>query len=158
MTDHRRSDVEQITVHSDEQGFLAYLDQTAADGATPPAEIADTADSGPPLSVCPPWCEQPPEHNWEEWESGLVRTHTRRRAVGDHAIELREFEVHTSSGTVRNHEILLDVESPTQWDVPTAEEGLRRLAEALAMVNADSGDQPETVTVQPAEGTTRSRT
>jgi hypothetical protein len=66
--------------------------------------------------------------------------HTWRRAVGDHAIELRGFEVHTSSGTVRNHEILLDVESPTQWDVETAELGLRRLAEALAMVSADSFD------------------
>ena len=78
--------------------------------------------------------------------------HTWRRAVGDHAIELREFEVLTSSGTVRNHEIILDVESPTQWDVETAELGLRRLAEALAMVRADSGDHPETVTVQTAKG------
>ena len=47
MTDHRRSDVEQITVHSDEEAFLVNLDRTAADGATPPAEIADTTDSGP---------------------------------------------------------------------------------------------------------------
>ena len=158
MTDQDRGDIEQVAVHRDGQEFLAYLDRTAADGTTPPAEVADTIDSGPPLSVCPPWCEQPPEHDWEEWESGLVRTHTRRRAVGDHAIELREFETLTSSGTVRNHEILLDVESPTQWDVPTAEEGLRRLAEALAMVNADSGDHPETVTVQTAKDTPRSRT
>lgn len=137
MTDHRRSDVEQITVHSDEQAFLVNFDRTAAVGATPPAEIAGTTDSGPPLSVCPPWCEQPLEHDWEEWDSGLVRMHTWRRAVGDHAIELRGFEVLTSSGTVRNHEIILDVESPTQWDVETAELGLRRLAEALAMVRAD---------------------
>jgi hypothetical protein len=84
--------------------------------------------------------------------------HTWHRAVGDDAIELRGFEVQTSSGTVRNHEILLDVESPTQWDVETAELGFRRLAEALAMVSADSGDHRETVTVQTAEGTTRSRT
>jgi hypothetical protein len=158
MTDHRRSDIEQITVPLDEQAFLAHLDRTAADGATPPAEIADTTDSGPPLSVCPPWCEQPLEHDWEEWDSGLVCMHTWRRAVGDHAIELREFETLTSSGTVRNHEIMLDVESPTQWDVETAELGLRCLAEALAMVRADSGDHPETVTVQTAKGTTRSRT
>lgn len=48
---------------------------------------------------------------------------------------------------VRNHEIILDVESPTQWDVETAELGLRRLAEALAMVRADSGDHAKTVTV-----------
>ena len=47
MTDHRRSDVEQITVHSDEQAFLVALTPTAADGATPPAEIADTTHSGP---------------------------------------------------------------------------------------------------------------
>jgi hypothetical protein len=159
MTDHHLSDIEQTTVPSDEQAFLAHLDRNAADGATPPAEVADTMDSGPPLSVCPPWCEQPPEHDWEEWDSGLVRTHTRRRAIGDDAIELREFETLTSSGTVRHHEILLDVESSTQWDIPTAEEGLRRLAEALAMVSADSGDRPQTVTVQTAEGTTlRSRT
>jgi hypothetical protein len=140
MTDHRRSDIEQITVPSDEQAFLAHLDRTAADGATPPAELADITDSDPPLSVCPAWCEQPLEHDWEESDSGLVRMHTWRRAVGDHAIELREFEVLTRSGTVRNHEILLDVESPTQWDVETAELGLRRLAEALAMVSADSVD------------------
>jgi hypothetical protein len=158
MTDHDRSDIEQAAVHRDGQAFLAYLDRTAADGAPSPAEIAGTTDSGPPLSMCPPWCEQPLEHDWEEWDSALVRMHTWRRAVGDHAIELREFEVLTSSGTVRNHEILLDVESPTQWDVETAELGLRRLAEALAMVRADSGDHPETVTVQTAKATTRSRT
>ena len=158
MTDQDRGDIEQVAVHRDGQAFLAYLDQTAADGAPPPAEIADTTDSDPPLSVCPPWCEQPLEHDWEEWDSGLVRMHTRRRAVGDHAIELREFEVLTSSGTVRNHEIILDVESPTQWDVETAELGLRRLAEALAMVRADSGNHPETVTVQTAKATTWSRT
>jgi hypothetical protein len=157
MTDQDRDDIDQLAVHRAEQAFLAYLDRTAADGP-PPAEIADTTEGGPPLSVCPPWCEQPLEIGCEEWDAGLVRMHTWRRAVGDHTIELRGFEVHTSSGTVCNHGILLDVESPTQWDVETAELGLRRLAEALAMVTADSGDQPETVTVLPAEGTTRSRT
>ncbi len=158
MTDHDRSDIERGAAQSDGHAFRVPFERIAADGAPPPAEIADTTDSGPPLSVCPPWCEQPLEHDWEEWDSGLVRMHTWRGAVGDHAIELREFEVLTSSGTVRNHEILLDVESPTQWDVETAELGLRRLAEALAMVRADSGNHPETVTVQTAKATTRSRT
>jgi hypothetical protein len=96
------------------------------------------AGSGAPLGSCPPWCEKPREHDWEdEWDDGPFRTHTWRRAVGEHAIEVREFEVATASGTIRTREVILDVESPTQWDIATAELGLRRLSEAVAIAGDD---------------------
>lgn len=91
-----------------------------------------------PLGSCPAWCEKPRQHDWEdEWDDGPFRTHTWRRAVGEHAIEVREFEVAIASGTVRSREVVLDVESPTQWDIATAELGLRRLTEAVAIACDD---------------------
>lgn len=85
---------------------------------------------------CPVWCELPRGHTWDdEWTRGLVRFRKWRRQVSsDHAIELREIEQYVEGvGAIRTREIVLDVESPTQWDVPTAKTGLALLAEAVAM-------------------------
>jgi hypothetical protein len=94
----------------------------------------------PPLSPCPTWCEKESGHDWEDmWRDGLIRNHTMRRVVSKyHQIGIDEIEQVTTEGvTVRQREVVLDVESPTQWDRKTAMCGYVVLTEVMAMANVD---------------------
>ncbi len=105
----------------------------------------EQANSQPSQDVCPEWCELPHGHGWaDEWLQGPVRFHTWRRAVTDHQhIELREMEQMADGRVIRQVEIVLDVEAPTQWDLSTAEKGLDVLTEAVAHARARTGDAIE---------------
>lgn len=94
------------------------------------------------LSVCPDWCELPPGHEWDdEWHQGPVRFHTWRRTVtDDQHIEVREIEHLVDGHTVRQLEIVLDAEAPTQWDLFTAEKALDVLTMAIAHARSRTGD------------------
>jgi hypothetical protein len=91
--------------------------------------MTDTPDGDPPLTDCPPWCQKPAGHDWEdEWANGLIRYHEWRQQVGDckyHQIGVDEIEQHTADGTARMREVLLDAESPTQWPVDVLAEAIR---------------------------------
>ena len=105
--------------------------------------VADFPTSGPftevdpPLTPCPPWCQKPADHDWEDlWRNGLIRYHTWRSAVNEHhAIGVEEVEQHTPNGTVRLREIVLDVEAPTSWDLSTARKAFRIFGEAIDILN-----------------------
>jgi hypothetical protein len=79
-------------------------------------------DGDPPLGECPSWCQKPAGHDWEdEWREGLVRYHTYRQEVSEHhRIGLDEIEQAAPGGSRRMREVVLDVESPTTWDMATA--------------------------------------
>lgn len=98
-------------------------------------------DPAQPMAACPSWCEHPPRHEWEDqWLHGPVRTHTWRRTIAaGHHLEIREIEQRTDSGLIRQREILLDVDSPTQWDLATAEKGLSILTQAVALLRDHAG-------------------
>lgn len=88
------------------------------------------------IGDCPAWCELPEGHGWDdEWAQGPVRFHKwQRQITNHHAIELREIEQHVEgTDAIRTREIVLDVESPTQWDIATAETGLALLSEAVGV-------------------------
>lgn len=91
--------------------------------------------SNPPLGPCPPWCQLPAGHDWEDqWKNGPIREHTWRKVLSQyHSMELREYEQHTDNGPVRMQEVMLNVESPTQLDVDTAATYLVALSEAIAL-------------------------
>lgn len=92
----------------------------------------------PLLTPCPPWCEKPAAHDWEDlWAHGLVRYHTWRRKVNDwHMIGVDEIEQATPHGTVRQRELVLDVESPTTWDLDTALKAGIIYVQALRIMHA----------------------
>ncbi|OKH80189.1 hypothetical protein EB73_34065 [Mycobacterium sp. SWH-M3] len=93
----------------------------------------------PTVGECPAWCELPEGHGWDdEWPQGLGRFHTWRRQIGEHhAVEVREIEQQiVGADTIRTREVVLDVESPTQWDIATAEVGLAVLAEAVTLARS----------------------
>lgn len=96
------------------------------------------------MSGCPEWCEQPAGHRWvdEGLLQGPVRVHTWRRPVTDHQhIEVREIEQLAAGGRiVRQREIVLDIEAPTQWDLTTAEKGLDVLSKAIDHARGRAGD------------------
>jgi len=110
-------------------------------------------DGDPPLGDCPPWCQKEKGHGWEdEWLEGPVRYHTYRREVKTyHEIGLDEIEqwvtrADTPQATVgvmgqgyrrRMREIILDVESPTQWDLAESLAGLVEMAEVVSMAAPD---------------------
>jgi len=102
------------------------------------AVSTSVATADPRVGACPPWCEEPCGHDWEdERRNGPVRIHTWRRRINEyHAIAVEEIEQVTASGTVRHREVVLDVEAPTQWDIPTAEKALCLLAEAIGVAHA----------------------
>ena len=97
----------------------------------------------PPVGDCPEWCEKPRGHDWEDlWLNGVIRYHTWRRqftaecqpgCIHEHAIGVDEIEQHTPTGTVRQRRVVLDVESPTDLDVPTAQRAVEILQEAIAL-------------------------
>lgn len=91
----------------------------------------------PPLTDCPPWCEKPAGHDWEDlWANGLIRYHLWTRRVNEHhAIMVEEVEQITPNGRVRQRNVVLDVESPTEWDLTTARHGVQLLCEAIALCN-----------------------
>lgn len=103
----------------------------------------DPREEHQPSSGCPEWCEQPAGHRWDdEWLHGPVRVHTWRRPVADHQhIEVREIEQLSAGGRiVRQREIVLDVEAPTQWDLTTAEKVLAVLSKAIDHARGRAGD------------------
>lgn len=107
------------------------------------AHNTTTTTQKPTFEGCPTWCELPREHGWDdEWTQGPVRFHTWRRPISEHhAIEVREIEQHVQGAdNLRAREIVLDVESPTQWDLATAEIGLEVLAEAVALARTGPTD------------------
>lgn len=103
--------------------------------------------TNPPLGVCPPWCEKPTQHGWEdEWLNGPVRVHVWARAVAeaDHIrgdeIRIEKPEQHTEDGVVRRRTIVVDVDAPTEWDLDTAATARDLLDAAIALATDDAAD------------------
>ena len=99
-------------------------------------------DTDPPLGACPPWCEQPHGHGWEdEWHNGPVRIHAWSRDVAkNHAIRGQDVEQFTTAGRVRRRDVVLDVEAPTQWDIATANKAVQLLSQAIGLARNDCPD------------------
>ena len=95
--------------------------------------------SDPPLTDCPPWCEKPAGHDWEDlWRDGLIRYHGWWRNVDSsrfHKIGVEEIEQHTCDGTRRQRNVVLDVEAPTEWSINVAIEGMAVIAEAISIAS-----------------------
>jgi hypothetical protein len=89
-------------------------------------------ENDPPLGKCPPWCEKPEGHDWEDqWLNGLIRQHTYFREVGPyHRIGIAETEQENGQ---RTRELVLDVESPTNWDFDDAAKGVALINELMEM-------------------------
>lgn len=111
-----------------------------------------TAPTDPPLTECPPWCQQPTGHAWEdEWVNGLIRYHTWRRSIESpcagsdhihhHEIGIDEIEQATTDGTARLRQVILDVEAPTEWSIDTALVGVAQLAEAVRIASTGLTDE-----------------
>ena len=102
-----------------------------------------------PVGVCPHWCELPNGHEWEDvWREGPVRFHTWTRLIispaGRCADELRieESEQHHTQGVARRLSIVLDVEAPTEWDLPTAQHAYALLGHAISLATSESPQGP----------------
>lgn len=97
----------------------------------------------PPLGQCPAWCEKPVDHEWDDaWQAGPVRFHTWRRQITKYqSIIVEEVEQFTSQGPTRQRDILLDVQSPTPWDISTARRAHHLLTQALAIAETGPPNQ-----------------
>lgn len=104
-------------------------------------DFAHPQHGDPPLGQCPPWCEKPPGHEWDDaWQAGPVRFHTWRPQIAKHqSVTVEEIEQFTSQGPTRQRDILLDVQALTPWDIPTARRAQRLLGQALAIATGDAG-------------------
>lgn len=104
--------------------------------------MSEIADQDPPLGWCPTWCELFPGHGWEDlWLNGPIRIHHWHRHIGAHQIAVEETEQMTPTGRVRQRQVVLDVESPTHLDIPTAFIAILADAIAIATLNVvDAGE------------------
>lgn len=107
----------------------------------------------PPLGTCPPWCDKPAEHDWEdEWTHGPMREHIRTvDQIGQYnAIRIREYEHFTESGArVRHRGIVLDLDQSEDWDATNAERIAAAITAAITLYNQpDQQEFPKPTLVQ----------
>lgn len=95
--------------------------------------------SDPPLGPCPPWCDKPAGHDWEdEWTHGPMREHLRTvDELGQYnAVRIREYEHFSESGArVRHRGIVLDLDQSEDWDDINGARIASAITAAIALYN-----------------------
>ncbi|WP_071289298.1 hypothetical protein [Mycolicibacterium llatzerense] len=110
----------------------------------------------PPLGPCPPWCDKPSGHDWEdEWTHGPMREHLHTvDQIGQYnAIRIREYEHFSASGArVRHRGVVLDLDQSEDWDPTNAARIATAITTAIALYHSP-GAQPAAKAV-PSQGET----